>query len=74
MASKTNASKLADLECDGLGEGIKILCIKDHVRSSINGFHVRNRAITNPSFTVGLELKKKEEEDDDEQWFFFSIF
>ena len=36
-----------------LGEGIKILCIKDHVRSSINDFRVRNRAITNPSFAVG---------------------
>ena len=27
---------------------MKILCIKDHVRSSINDFHERNRAITNP--------------------------
>ena len=54
MASKTKASKLADLEFDGFGgEGMKILCIKDHVRSSINGFRERNKAITNPSFAVG---------------------
>ena len=31
----------------------KILCIKDHVRSSINDFRERNRVITNPSFAVG---------------------
>ena len=36
-----------------LGEGMKILCIKDHVRSSINDFRERIRAITNPSFAVG---------------------
>ena len=35
------------------GEGMKILYIKDHVRSSINDFRERNRAITNPSFAVG---------------------
>ena len=28
-----------------LGEGMKILLIKDHVRSSINGFCERSRAI-----------------------------
>ena len=44
---------------------MKILCIKDPVRSSINDFRVRNRAITNPSFAVGrLNWLKKE---DDEQ-------
>ena len=32
---------------------MKILCIKDHVRSSINDFREGNRAITNPSFAVG---------------------
>ena len=34
---------------------MKILCIKDHVHvcSGINDFHVRIRAITNASFTVG---------------------
>ena len=28
---------------------MKILCIKDHVRSSINNFRERIRAITNPN-------------------------
>ena len=32
---------------------MKILRAKDHVRSSINDFRERNRAITNPSFSVG---------------------
>ena len=32
---------------------MKILCIKDHVCSSINDFRERIRAITNPSFVVG---------------------
>ena len=32
---------------------MKILCIKDHVCSSINDFRERNRATTNPSFAVG---------------------
>ena len=32
---------------------MKILCIKDHVRSSINDFRERNRAITNFSLAVG---------------------
>ena len=38
-----------------LGEGMKILCIKDHVRSSIIDFRERIRVITNgnPSFAVG---------------------
>ena len=35
-----------------LGEGMKILCIKDHIRSCINDFRERIR-ITNPSFAVG---------------------
>ena len=35
-----------------LGEGMKILCIKDHVYSSINYVCERIRAITNPSFMV----------------------
>ena len=53
---------------------MKILCIKDHVRFSINDFRERNRAITNPSFAVGrFELKKKEEEEDDEQSAFFQF-
>ena len=47
---------------------MNILCIKDRVRSSINNFRERNRAITNPSF--GKELKKKE---DDEQSVFLRI-
>ena len=37
-----------------LREGMKILGINDHVRSSINDFRERIRAITNPSFAVGL--------------------
>ena len=32
---------------------MKILCIKDHVRSCINDFRERIRAITHPSFAVG---------------------
>ena len=36
-----------------LAEGMKILCIKGHVHSSINDFRERIRAITNPSFAVG---------------------
>ena len=35
------------------------MCIKDHVRSSINDFRERIRAITNPSFAVGCLRKKK---------------
>ena len=36
------------------------MCIKDHVRSSINDFRERIRAITNPSFAVGrLNLIRK---------------
>ena len=53
MASKTNTCKVADLELTALGEGMKILCIKDYVCSSINDFRERIRAITNPSFVVG---------------------
>ena len=36
-----------------LGEGMKILCIKDHVRSSVNNFRERIRVITNSGFAVG---------------------
>ena len=32
---------------------MKILCIKDHVRSSINDSHERIRAITKTSFAIG---------------------
>ena len=44
-----------------MGEGIKLLCIKNHVRSSINDFRERNRAIiTKPSFAVGrLNRRRK---------------
>ena len=49
VVSKTNTYKVADL----LREGMKILCIKDHVRSSINDSLERIRAITNTSFVVG---------------------
>ena len=44
---------------------MKILLIKDHTSSSINGFHERIRAITN---CRPIELKK---EDDDEQFYNF---
>ena len=53
MASKANTCKVADQEFVGLGEGMKILCIKDHVCSSINDFRERIRAIPDPSFAVG---------------------
>ena len=59
LAFKTNTCKIADMEFDGMREGMKILLFKD---SSINGFCERIRAITNASFTVGC-LK----EEDDEQ-------
>ena len=32
---------------------MNVLCIKDHVRSLVNGFRERIRAITNASFAVG---------------------
>ena len=49
---------------------MKILCIKDHVRSSINDFRERIRAITNP----GRPFEKEEEvEEDDEQSGFLQI-
>ena len=32
---------------------MKILCIKDHVRSSINDSHERIRVIINASFVIG---------------------
>ena len=40
---------------------MKILFIKDHVRSSINDFRERIRVITNPSFAVGClnRIRKK---------------
>ena len=50
---QTRKRQVADLDFDGIGEGTKILCIKDHVRSSINDFCERIRVITNASFTVG---------------------
>ena len=54
MASKTNTCvRLHTWSLTALGEGMKILCIKDHVRSCINDFRERIRAITNPSFAVG---------------------
>ena len=49
MASNSNTCKVAAL---ALGEGMKILLIKDHVWYSINGFHERIRATTNASFSV----------------------
>ena len=39
---------------------MKILCIKDHVCSSINDIHERIRAITNASFVVGRLTKLEE--------------
>ena len=53
QSSVRRTCKVTDLEFDGLGEGMKILCIKDYVRSSINDFRERIRAITNTSFAVG---------------------
>ena len=44
---------------------MKILCIKDHVHNSINDFHERVRAITNPTHSRSFELKKKEEEEEE---------
>ena len=63
---------LQTLSLAALGEGVKILCIKDHVHSSINDFCERNKAINNPSFMVyrSFELKKKEENDDEQSAFF----
>ena len=58
MASKTNTCKVAGnglqtWSLTALREGMKILLIKGHVRSSINGFCERIRVITNASFVVG---------------------
>ena len=50
---KLTLVRLQTWSLTALGEGMKILCIKDHVHSSINDFHERIRAITNPSFAVG---------------------
>ena len=50
---KLTPVRLQSWSLTALGEGMKILCIKDHVRSSINDFRERIRAITNPSFAVG---------------------
>ena len=47
---KLTLVRLQTWSLTALGEGMKILCIKDHVGSSINDFHER---ITNASFTVG---------------------
>ena len=38
---------------------MKIWCIKDNARSSVNDFRERNRAITIPSFAVDRRRKKK---------------
>ena len=48
---------------------MKILYIKDHVRSSINDFRERNRASGRP-----FELKKKEEEEEDDEQLAFLQF
>ena len=53
MASKLTLVRLQTWSLTALEEGMKILCIKDHVRSCINDFRERIRAITNPSFAVG---------------------
>ena len=50
---KLTLLRLQTWSLTALGEGMKILCIKDHVRSSIIDFRERIRAITNPSFAVG---------------------
>ena len=50
---KLTLVRLQTWSLTALGEGMKILCIKDHVRSSINDFRERIRAINNPSFVVG---------------------
>ena len=64
MASKKlTFVRLQTSTLTAFGEGIKILCIKDHVRSSINDSRERMRAITNTSFVVGAST----EEEDDEQ-------
>ena len=47
------------VEIVALGEGMKILCIKDHPCSSINYFHRRIRVITNDSFALNLIRRKK---------------
>ena len=53
MASKLTLVRLQTWSLTALREGMQILCIKDHVRSCINDFRERIRAITNPSFAVG---------------------
>ena len=54
---KLTLVRLQTWSLTALGEGTKILCIKDHVRSSINDFRERIRVITNASRP--FELKKK---------------
>ena len=54
MASKFNTCKVADLlSLMAVGEGMKILCFKSQIQSSINDSCERTRAITNASFTLG---------------------
>ena len=54
MTVKTGPAKIRPARPLAMAmEGMKILCIKNHVHSSINDFHERNRVITNPSFAVG---------------------
>ena len=50
MASNT---KVVSLEFDGIWKGMKILFVKYHFSSGVNGFHERIRAITDTSFAVG---------------------
>ena len=59
---KLTLLRLQTCSLTALGEGMKILCIKDHVRSSINDFCERIRAIPNPSFTFELNYKEKDDE------------
>ena len=50
---KLTLVRLQTWSLTALGEGMKILCIKDHIHSCINDFRERIRAITNPCFVVG---------------------
>ena len=49
---KLTLVRLQTWSLTALREGMKILCIKDHVRFSINDFREGIRAITNPSFAA----------------------
>ena len=46
---KLTLVRLQTWSLTALGEGMKILCIKDHVRSTINDFH---EGITNASYIL----------------------